>query len=307
MYKNNIIPTVIKQPTRCCTNCGKGYKQKGALDKHLLLCELITRTKTKTKTNKLLIKEKEDAEEIIPNNKQMYHMILELTTKYNNLTKKMEEVSKYAIKEKKKINIVEWLNNNNSSVTNTFKEFSNNITFTLDTTKSSLIDLILNNSFNDILNEIFNHYMTITNDNANIPILAFIQKTNTLFVFNTNTNTNSNIDNTTNTQPTTITQTITQTTKSPQCCCCWTELSKDTLITFLISIQMKISKLLYEWKQKNKEELSSNEELSELCNKALIKIMTPEFKTDKYYTKAKTLMYNTLKKDIKMFIDYEFE
>ena len=70
---------------------------------------------------------------------------------------------------------------------------------------------------------------------------------------------------------------------------------------------MKISKLLYGWKQSHKEELSSNETLEELANKALIKIMTPEFKQERYYTKAKTLLYNKIKKDIKMLIEYEFE
>ena len=70
---------------------------------------------------------------------------------------------------------------------------------------------------------------------------------------------------------------------------------------------MKLSKLLYEWKQTNKEEIASNDKLSELCNKALIKIMTPEFKQEKYYTKAKTFIYNKIKKDIKMLIEYEFE
>ena len=70
---------------------------------------------------------------------------------------------------------------------------------------------------------------------------------------------------------------------------------------------MKISKLLYEWKQTHKEELSSNDKLCELYNKTLIKIMTPEFKQEKYYNKAKSLLYNKIKKDLKMLIEYEFE
>ena len=197
------IPNRIKQPARCCINCGKGYTLKSALDKHVILCELITRT---NKTKKLVIVEEEEV--IIPNNKQMYHMIVELTAKYDNLSKKMAEVSKYAIKEKKKINILEWLNNN-ISLTDSFKEFSTHITLGNDP-----ISLIFNNTYNDILNEIFNQY-TI----ENIPILAFIQKQNTLFIFNSSSNSNS---------PT----------------CCWMELTNDLFITFLISIQMKISKLL---------------------------------------------------------------
>jgi hypothetical protein len=264
MYKTNLISNRIKQPARCCINCGKGYNLKSALDKHVILCELITRT---NKKKKLVIVEEEEV--IIPNNKQLYHMIIELTAKYDTLSKKMEEVSKYAIKEKKKINILEWLNNNiSTSLTYSFQELSANIK--LDKTQ---MNFIFNNTYNDILNEIFNQYIVA----ENIPITAFIQKPNTLFIFN--------ISNTSN---------------------CWIELSNDTLITFLISIQMKISKLLYEWKQVHKEELKSNDKLGELYNRTLIKIMTPEFKQERYYTKAKTLLYNKIKKDIKFLIEYEF-
>jgi hypothetical protein len=263
------IPNRIKQPARCCINCGKGYNLKSALDKHVILCELVTRT---NKKKKLVIVEEEE-EVIIPNSKQLYHMIIELTAKYDKLSKKMEEVSKYAVKEKKKINILEWLNNN-ISLTCSFQEFSANIK--LDNTQ---MNFIFNNTYNDILNEIFNQYIVTT---ENIPITAFIQKSNTLFIFHTPMPNNTNN-------------------------CCWMELPNDLFITFLISIQMKISKLLYEWKQAHKEELGSNDKLSELYNKTLVKIMTPEFKQERYYTKAKTLLYNKLKKDIKILIEYEFE
>jgi hypothetical protein len=270
------IPNRIKQPARCCINCGKGYNLKSALDKHVILCELVTRT---NKKKKLVIVEEEE-EVIIPNSKQLYHMIIELTAKYDKLSKKMEEVSKYAVKEKKKINILEWLNNNNTStsLTCSFQEFSANIK--LDNTQ---MNFIFNNTYNDILNEIFNQYIAINNVNnvENIPLAAFIQKSNTLFIF-------THMPNNTNNY-------------------CWMELPNDLFITFLISIQMKISKLLYEWKQAHKEELESNDKLCELYNKTLVKIMTPEFKQERYYTKAKTLLYNKLKKDIKFLIEYEFE
>ena len=272
MYKTNLIPNRIKQPARCCINCGKGYNLKSSLDKHVILCELVTRT---NKKKKLVIVEEEEV--IIPNNKQLYHMIIELTAKYDTLSKKMEEVSKYAIKEKKKINILEWLNNNiSTSLTYSFQELSANVK--LDNTQ---IGYIFNNTYNDILNEIFNQYIFVNTEN--IPITAFIQKPNTLFIFNI-----SNISNISNSN-------------------CWMELPNDLFITFLISIQMKISKLLYEWKQVHKEELKSNDKLGELYNRTLIKIMTPEFKQEKYYTKAKTLLYNKIKKDIKFLIEYEFE
>jgi len=272
MYTTHNIKNLIKQPSRCCTNCGKGYKLKSSLDKHLLICELVTRQGKK----KLLIVE-EDDEEIIPDNKQLYKILLELTAKYTKLENKMTEVSKFAVKEKKKINILDWLNNN-VTPTFTFKEFTTKIV--LDT---KINDLILHNPFNDILSEIINQYLI----DENLPILAFTQKTNAIFIFSktsdaVNTNNSAVVSG-------------------------WQEIPRDVLIGLLNSIQMKISKSFYDWKQLHKEELLTNDTLCGLCDRALVKIMSPSFKEDKYLSKAKSLIYNKIKKDIKMLIEYEFD
>jgi hypothetical protein len=264
MYTTHNIKNLIKQPSRCCTNCGKGYKLKSSLDKHLLICELITRQGKK----KLLIVE----EEIIPDNKQLYQILLELTAKYTKLENKMAEVSKFAVKEKKKINILDWLNNN-VTPSYSFKDFTNKIV--LDT---KFNDIILHNSFNDILNEIINQYLM----DENLPILAFTQKTNAIFIFNPTSNTNNSV-------------------------AVWQEIPRDVLIGLLNSIQMKISKSFYDWKQSHKEELLTNDALCGLCDKAIVKIMSPSFKEDKYLSKGKSLIYNKIKKDLKMLIEYEFD
>jgi hypothetical protein len=266
MYTTHNIKNLIKQPSRCCTNCGKGYKLKSSLDKHLLICELVTRQGKK----KLIIVEEE---EIIPDNKQLYKILLELTAKYTKLENKMAEVSKFAVKEKKKINILDWLNNN-VTPTYPFKDITNKIV--LDT---KFNDLILHNSFNDILTEIINQYLM----DENLPILAFTQKTNAIFIFNTTSDKNNLV------------------------VAGWQEIPRDALIGLLNSIQMKISKSFYDWKQLHKEELLSNDTLCGLCDKALVKIMSPTFKEDKYLSKGKSLIYNKIKKDIKMLIEYEFD
>jgi hypothetical protein len=69
----------------------------------------------------------------------------------------MAEVSKYAIKEKKKINILEWLNNN-ISLTDSFKEFSTHITLGNDP-----ISLIFNNTYNSRITIICFNNITFNN------------------------------------------------------------------------------------------------------------------------------------------------
>ena len=98
MNKFTIVPNRIKQPAICCVYCGKGYKSRTGYEKHAILCELIDRTKKKKKLRIL-----DDVDEVMPSNRQMYQMLLELSQKYINLEKKMDEMSKFVVKQKKKI------------------------------------------------------------------------------------------------------------------------------------------------------------------------------------------------------------
>uniref|UniRef100_A0A6C0LMY3 Uncharacterized protein n=1 Tax=viral metagenome TaxID=1070528 RepID=A0A6C0LMY3_9ZZZZ len=261
MNKTNNITHLITQPGKCCVNCGKGYKQKKALEKHALLCDIINRSDKK----RLIIEEEEE----IPSNRKLYKIILELTDKYNKLEQKLEEVSKYAIKEKKKINITDWLNSN-ATPKYSFIQFVTNITM-----PAELIQSILNNSFNEILTEVFKQILSSSDEE--LPITSFDQKKNTLFIYTKETDNGV-----------------------------WQELSRELLIDFLNVIQLKISKILFDWKKINKEELRTNNTLCNTSDKALVKIMTPAFKEDTYLTKAKTLLYNHFKKDLKSMIEYEF-
>ena len=70
---------------------------------------------------------------------------------------------------------------------------------------------------------------------------------------------------------------------------------------------MKISKAFSEWKKTNKSKLSDDETLNTLCDKALVKIMAPNFKQDATYIKVKHMMYNKMKVDVKALVEYEFE
>jgi hypothetical protein len=94
---------MIKQPGQCCVHCGKSYKKKTILEKHVILCELLTKTK------KGIIIEQEDD---IPSQHKIYNILLELGVKFNQLEEKVDELNKWVVKKKKKINVVEWLNAN---------------------------------------------------------------------------------------------------------------------------------------------------------------------------------------------------
>ena len=98
------ISNKIKQPALCCIHCGKSYIKRVNLDKHSVICELLNNSKK----SKLVIEE----DDPLPSQRKMFQMLIELGMKFNKLEENMEEINKWVVKKKKKINVLEWLNAN---------------------------------------------------------------------------------------------------------------------------------------------------------------------------------------------------
>ena len=256
----------------CCTWCGKGYKTKINLEKHAVLCELIYKSSKKraNKSNSEL-NDYDDIGDDLPSPKKMYQMLLELGHKYSKLEEKMDEVNKFVIKKKKKINVLEWLNSN-IVPSLVFENLIDKINII-----DSDIDFLLENSFLDTMNVVLSRFLYLESDlesNA-IPLFAFVQKTNIFYAF--------------------VEGSI------------WVELPKDKLCLFLMRIQMKISKAFHEWKKQRATRIRDEESFAILCDKTLIKIMGNEFNQDSTFGKMRTVMYNKMKTDMKAMVEYEFE
>ena len=262
MNKLSNIPNKIKQSSACCVICGKGYKTRRNLEKHIILCELTHNSKKSPSIR--------EEDEPLPSPYRMYQMLIELSQKYNRLDEKVDELNKWVIKKKKKINVLEWLNTN----------ITPEVVFGNATEKVIVLDedieFMLNNTFNDTLNVIFSRSIYIINEQNN-PIIAFSQKPNIFYIYD-----------------------------KIEDACVWSELSKDKLIRFLSIVQMKISKAFCEWKKKNKDILSTDK-MATLCDKATVKLMTPEFKQESTLSKIRSIMYGKMKTDMKALVEYEFE
>jgi len=258
------IPNKIKQPAQCCVNCGKSYKKRINLDKHIILCELLQKSKKKKLINSFL----EEEQEQLPSPRIMFEMLLELGDKFNRLEGKIEEINKWVIKKKKKINVLEWLNSN----------LKPNISFDLIIDKISVSEKnilsLFDNTFYDVLNDIFSNNIYHFNENEN-PMFAFVQKTNVFYIYDKD--------------------------------CIWKELSREILIKFLNKIHMKIIKCFYDWKKSKTNEIKIDDNFATRCNKTSIKIMSIEFKQESILSKIISQMYAKMKTDMKALIEYDFE
>jgi hypothetical protein len=278
-----------------CSHCGKYYKTRVNLNKHQILCETLTRAKKSKRNNNN--NENEEFLEPLPSQKQMYKIILDLALKCNHLEEKMEEMQKWVDKKKKKINVIDWLNNQYPTLNITFEQFKDSIIILKEETELILHHPFLH-VFTEILNRIFNQdqdqYQSQMKDQdqyqnqnqmkdqiekAN-PLFAFTQKSNTIYIY-------CGINNADEYS--------------------WKECSKEQIAELFKDIHFKLVKSFIEWKMTNQEKINASDSLSELYNKANIKIMDINFKEDAIFQKAKSILYNKIKMDMKALIEYEFE
>lgn len=257
------IPNRIKQPPQCCTHCGKSYVKRMNLDRHVVLCELLHKKPSSSLDD--------DDDEPIPSQKKMYQMLIELGHKYNKLHEKVDELNKWVVKKKKKINIIEWLNDN----------ITPNIVFDSIIDKIIVneddIQYLLINSFNDVLNEVFSRTIFHFNESEN-PMFAFVQKINTFYIYDSVDGKNM-----------------------------WIEMTREKLVRFLTKVHIKILKAFCEFKKEHEQDIRSNDNYSIKCDKAIVKIMSMEFNQESILSKVRSMMFAKMKTDMKSLIEYEFE
>lgn len=152
-----------------CKYCNRAYKLKPNYDKHYLFCETLNKSICKNNI-------KSDNEEKLPSLRDMFTLILELTAKNSHLEKRVEELSKWAESKRKKLNVIDWLN----------EKYTKNIKYSDWLAGISISRKHLEYVFkSDMVNgttEILKNLIISTNED--IPFKAFDQKENLLFIYN---------------------------------------------------------------------------------------------------------------------------
>jgi hypothetical protein len=151
-----------------CNICQSGYKLKSNYDKHRLICE------TMYKSSNELSKETTD----LPTLREIFAIVLEMNAKYSRIEKKIDELSKWVDSKKRKMNIVDWLNDTYKNPT----VFSSWIE-TIQINRKHL-EYIFNSEYIEGVNRILKELFPTENAAADTTaIKAFIQKENTLFAY----------------------------------------------------------------------------------------------------------------------------
>lgn len=251
-----------------CSICDKKYTRKSSLQRHQILCEFLLNN---DREKKILLEEDSD----LPSYPQLFKIVQELSVKYINLQKKMDNIEKWIDKKKKKLNVKDWLNLNKIP-NHSFLSWINQIQI-----EESDIEYLQQNTIFQTIQKI---WPRLQSETETIPIACFQQKVNLFYIYDTNVNDNKN-DN-----------------KNE-----WRQATTNDFLLLLKKIQHTFINALCIWHKNNLQEIKNNDSMSILYNTMIIKIMNISLVQDANYSKIHANLYNYLKIDLKSLIEYEFE
>jgi hypothetical protein len=156
----------------CCNFCGKNYTRKISYNRHLILCEVIFKTKREKKC------EEEETSDT-PSRQQLYDIIQELALKQTIMEKKMEEMQKWVEKKKRKMNIIAMLNGRTPPAF-TFEEWKTKIFVGQEDIRS-----LMENNVIQVMQNIIQRNLTSKSGEL-FPITCFVQKANMFYICENN-------------------------------------------------------------------------------------------------------------------------
>jgi hypothetical protein len=249
-----------------CSICDKKYTRKSSLQRHQILCEFLLNN---DREKKIISEEDSD----LPTYPQLFKIVQELSVKYINLQKKMDNIEKWIDKKKKKLNVQDWLNVNRIP-THSFLSWIHQLKI-----EENDIEYLQQNTIFQTIQKL---WCRLQSDSESLPIACFQQKVNLFYIYDKNVNENNNNNN-------------------------WRQATTDDFLILLKKIQHTFITALCNWHQANLQEIKNNDSMSILYNTMIIKIMNISLIQDANYSKIHANLYNYLKIDLKSLIEYEFE
>jgi hypothetical protein len=243
-----------------CRHCERTYKRKNYYEKHILLCDLNNLSK---KDKEIRLQELDDT----PSLRTMYEMLLELADRNKHLETQLEQLNKFVNIKKKSLSIVDWLNNKYNT-NNKILDFYEMID--LFKIEEKHLNYIFNSNYITGIKTIFEELFIIDNIN-NIPIKAFEQKENILFIYKKKI---------------------------------WYQMTNSDFQEFINIISKKIMNLFIKWQNTNINKLS-DEDFSIKYTKNVQKIMGGNLSNYEICNKIKIKLYKHLKVNIKNIIEID--
>jgi hypothetical protein len=257
---NNIKNYSGKNNQFICSFCDKKLENKTKFEQHLIICELITR---ETQDN-----EKNDYHDFKPSNTLLFNLIKSLILKNNKLENEVESMKKIINKEKKKINILDWLNKNYIYLSIDIHKWCDNIIIS-----QKELDYFFNNNYIQGLLNIFKNNLLLENEEHH-PIKCFNERKLVFFKYEEETK--------------------------------WTILEYDDFNKILTKINYKLIKQFNEWRIENQDKIDNDDHFNDIFLKYRRIVLGENKSRFDVIRLIKSKLYQYLKLNLKKIIDYEY-
>lgn len=266
------MPKIIKIKKYQCSYCKEKYHYKKDYNKHIIMCNKLNQT-----SSKITFDENELSQ------KQMVYIIKELMFKCDKLENEVNNLKKYVDKTKKRINVLDYLNNdykckNMISFKNFITEFNIN--------REDLLYMFQNNYINGIVKGLLNNLpLEKTYEHC---IKCFDQKCNIFFKYDINKELKEETNN------------------RNEITYKWSIFDENDFNVMIMKISQKFMKEYSEWKKENIEKIEKDEQFQEQALQYMKIVLGGNHEKDYNLRNIKKHLYQYLKCDLKNIVKYEF-
>lgn len=260
-----------------CIYCNKCYVRKSAYNNHTLTCKFNrTIRNLNIDDSEILFPNHEDKSDSYNNvdfikpqysNENIYKLLINLYNKYEKLESDYDELKKYVVQTKNKIDVIEYLNNNYDCASFTYRDFINTIKIDIDD-----LEIIFKKDFAEGIKEIFIKNLNKHDTNI-LPIKAFCHKDGSLYIYYEESK--------------------------------WIIISYQEFVHTIKFLEKQILPLFLDWKIAN-EKIINEEQFSQIYVINMKKVIASNFDKHNVYNLIKNKIYKEIKLDLKKIINYEF-
>lgn len=237
-------------------SCGKQYKRLKSFQEHRALCEMINLASANENKDHLLD---------TPSTLDMWLAVKMLINKNTKLEKEVKKLRGWVSTQRKKLSVIDWLNDN-STPEISYKEWIYSVILDQED-----LEMVFAHNFVEGMFHILRRQLPICSD-LELPIKAFDQKINSLFVYNDNK---------------------------------WSVMDRDDFKKMISSLHQKLQKQFNIYNKKN-ERLINNFSKNDTWYKNISKVMGGPLSYDVSVSKINFKVYNYLKFNLRAVTKYEF-
>ena len=271
-----------------CGQCGKNYIRKCAYDHHVLLCKFaFANVQEKSQVAHKLSEEEQEMINV-PNNKELYLILMNLHSKYEKLERDYGELKKFVEVKKKKVDMIEYLNTNFVGMQYDFTDFIGELNLGIGVEELELVfkkDYV-EGLFEIIMNFIERFRMGVGDGGGGggdggvggcFPVKAFSHKDGVLYIYFKNDG-------------------------------IWRVLSERELNAIIAGIDKKILMLFLEWK-KDAQAKMDDDRFAEMYIRNMKRVIGGNFESGGRNRKImiKNKLYKYLRVNLKNVVSYDYE